>query len=190
MNFISKISLAFIIVGPLLSYAAMDNIKDLIADTEEIVASLVVVAFAMGLLVFLWGLVKFIYAVGDDPKAKENGRQLMVWGVVALFVMTSVYGLTTFIGAIFGIESGTSAPPSGISAPPSGISAPPSGGGGGGEGQSRLRAGCDPLTQSCEQEFGIESGISAPPSGGSGGGEGQSLFRSGCDPLTQSCEQE
>ena len=145
MNFISKISLAFIIVGPLLSYAAMDNIKDLIADTEEIVASLIVVAFAMGLLVFLWGLVKFIYAVGDEPKAKENGRQLMVWGVVALFVMTSVYGLTTFIGDIFGIESGTSAPSSGTSAPSSG-------GGGGGGGQSLFRSGCDPLTQSCEQE--------------------------------------
>lgn len=53
------------------------------------------------LLVFVYGLAKFIFNSGDEDKVDE-GKQLMFWGVIALFVMVSVWGLITFLhNAIF-----------------------------------------------------------------------------------------
>jgi hypothetical protein len=71
------------------------SFKDLINFSTGVVASL-------ALLVFFWGLVKYI-AKADDPKEKEAGKNTMIWGVIALFVMFSVFGLVSFLQASFGV---------------------------------------------------------------------------------------
>ncbi len=38
---------------------------------------------------------------------KEQAKKTMLWGVVAIFVMASVWGLVSFIGSSFGIGPGT-----------------------------------------------------------------------------------
>lgn len=68
---------------------------DLVTFTIPIVASLT-------LLVFFWGLAKFIKNA-DDSSSHETGKQLMFWGVIGLFVMVSVWGLVRFIGDALGI---------------------------------------------------------------------------------------
>ncbi len=58
---------------------------------------------ALTLLVFFWGLAKFILAVSGDEKAIQGGKDLMKWGIVALFVMTSVWGIVAFFSSdLFG----------------------------------------------------------------------------------------
>lgn len=60
---------------------------------------------AIGLLsvwTFFKGLAVFIGKSGDE-KAIQEGKLLMFWGVVALFVMVSVYGLINILyGSVFG----------------------------------------------------------------------------------------
>ena len=51
---------------------------------------------ALALLVFIWGIAKFIFHAGSEDNIAE-GKQLMFWGVIALFVMFSVWGLVTFL---------------------------------------------------------------------------------------------
>ncbi len=65
---------------------------------------------ALALLVFFWGLVKYI-AKADDEKAKEAGKNIMIWGVIALFVMFSVFGLVNFLQESFGTTADTITPP-------------------------------------------------------------------------------
>lgn len=57
---------------------------------------------ALALLVFFWGVVKYIAAAGDE-KAKDQGKRVMVGGVVALFVLFSVFGLVRFLQRSFGV---------------------------------------------------------------------------------------
>jgi len=57
------------------------------------------VVAALALLTFFWGLVKFITKVGGDAKAAAEGKTFMVWSVIALFVMVSIWGMIYFIGA-------------------------------------------------------------------------------------------
>lgn len=59
---------------------------------ELIQAALPVIA-GLALLVFLWGLAKFIFRVSDDEKALEDGKNLMKWGLIALFLLLSFWAI-------------------------------------------------------------------------------------------------
>jgi len=63
----------------------------------------------LGVLFFIWGLAFYILSAADEEKKKE-GRNIMVWGVVALFVMVSVWGLVNLLQNTLEIKS-DSAPP-------------------------------------------------------------------------------
>ena len=67
-----------------------------------LVRYLTYLVFALTLVLFLWGLAKFILKA-EDPGEREKGRQLMVWGLIGMFVMFSVMGIVYMIrGALFG----------------------------------------------------------------------------------------
>ncbi len=75
-----------------------------VLDIDTIVGNLIPVVTALALLFFFWGLARFILAAGDES-AKEEGKRIMIWGVVALFVMAAVWGLIQFIGELFGVDT-------------------------------------------------------------------------------------
>ena len=56
------------------------------------VQTLTVLAVALALLFFFWGLAQFILKSGDAA-SHEEGKNKMVWGVIALFVMVSIWGI-------------------------------------------------------------------------------------------------
>lgn len=48
------------------------------------------------MIMFFWGLAHFI--LSSDSTVKENGKNHMIWGVVGLFIIFSVWGIIAFIG--------------------------------------------------------------------------------------------
>ena len=67
-----------------------------------IVINLTKIAFTTAFLFFFWGIAKFILAAGDEKKIDE-GKRLMFWGVIALFVMTAIAGIITLFQDTLGI---------------------------------------------------------------------------------------
>ena len=55
----------------------------------------------LAVLFFIFGLLKYITAGGDEDKVKE-GRNYIVFGIIALFVMVSVWGLVGILTGTFG----------------------------------------------------------------------------------------
>lgn len=98
--------LAVAVAVPLIASAAMfTGIKGAIASIIGIVSQLRGLVVGLALLYFFWGLATYIRSAGDE-KALEKGKLIMIWGVVALFVMTSVGGLVTFIQNELGVSGG------------------------------------------------------------------------------------
>ena len=85
---------------------ALDALLAFIART---VRTLIPIFFGIAIIYFFWGLIVFLRAAGD-PKAQENGRNQMIWGVIAIAVMISVYGLVAWLQNLFGISPTTSLP--------------------------------------------------------------------------------
>ena len=82
----------------------VDQFKVIADKILELVNVLVPIAFTAALLFFFWGLAKFIMAAGD-PAAKEQGKNIMIWGIIALFVMASVWGITTILAQTVNIDT-------------------------------------------------------------------------------------
>ena len=95
---------------PLTSFAALGNISGLVSDIGGIVNQIIPILFALALLGFFYGLVMYIFGKEDD---KDQAKKTMIWGVVALFVMASVWGLVSFLGNAVGVtqQSGPSVSP-------------------------------------------------------------------------------
>jgi SNF family Na+-dependent transporter len=104
---LNKIYFALILITlPIFSYAQnLSKTRTLLENADDIVRTVLVpLAFTLALLFFFWGVAKYIWSAGD----KEEGKKIMVWGVVALTVMTTIWGLVYFIGTELGLdEQGT-----------------------------------------------------------------------------------
>lgn len=73
--------------------------------TQTIVRSLATLFATAAMVAFFFGIVQFIWGSrdGDATKAK-NGKSFMLWGLIALFVMFSVWGIINYAQRIFGIN--------------------------------------------------------------------------------------
>ena len=74
----------------------------IINGVDSLVILAVPVLLGIGLAFFIWGLVVFIANSGNE-QAREVGKQKMIWGVVALFVIVSVWGLVRLLQTITGV---------------------------------------------------------------------------------------
>lgn len=92
-----------LVFTPILVLAA-DIQTNVINPIGTLISSLIPILMTVAFLAFLWGLIKYISSAGDPQKAFE-GKSIMIYGVIALFVMVSIWGLTSFIGGVFGISS-------------------------------------------------------------------------------------
>ena len=80
-------------------YAA--SFKRLIEKTiDEIIDPLIIVIFGIATLYFLWGVAEFIGKASDE-KGREEGKQKIIWGLVGLAIMVSVYGIVGMISDFF-----------------------------------------------------------------------------------------
>ncbi|MBI2109340.1 MAG: hypothetical protein HYT93_04195 [Parcubacteria group bacterium] len=102
--------LTYIIAGsalflPLLVFAQSQprTLTDLISRFVEILNALIPLLFGVALIGFLWGVGQFILQADNEEKRKE-GRQIMIWGIIGLFVMTAVWGIILVIGGTFGVR--------------------------------------------------------------------------------------
>ena len=75
----------------------MIGVKDLIRAVGGLINPIIVILVGVALLAFFWGLARFIFRVGGDEKAVDEGKRIMKWGLIALFVMVSVWGIIIFI---------------------------------------------------------------------------------------------
>lgn len=104
---------------PLVSFAAFGGLRGLIDDFKGLVDLVIPIVVSIALLAFFWGLVKFI-AKASDEKSHEEGKNIMKWGLIALFVMVSVWGIVNFIQRNLGLPETNGTPiPAGTRVDPS-----------------------------------------------------------------------
>jgi hypothetical protein len=83
----------------------MTGLRTLIDRVGVIVSDLILLMAGVALLAFFYGLAKFIFKAGDE-KGIEEGKNIMLWGLVALFVLVSVWGIIAFFQRDLGIFDG------------------------------------------------------------------------------------
>lgn len=71
-----------------------------------IINPLLALLFGVGLLVFVYGVVEFLFEfdVRGSKDAKELGKQHMLWGVIGMFIMASAYSILEVIASTVGAK--------------------------------------------------------------------------------------
>ena len=50
----------------------------------------------LAFLLFFWGVAKFILSAGNQ-KELATGRSYMIWGIIALFILVTIWGIIQFM---------------------------------------------------------------------------------------------
>lgn len=83
-------------VFPMIAFAQQTGgIRNLVREAGGLIQGLIPIVIGLAVLVFLWGVLK--YVIASDDAGKEQGRSFMLWGIIALFVMVSVWGLVNIL---------------------------------------------------------------------------------------------
>lgn len=100
-----------LLVLPMVALAQTPSLSyftTLIGQINGVLVALVPVLIGVALVAILLGLARYAFAAGD-PEAQKQGKQIMLWGVIFLFVMVSIWGLVALLQSLTGID-GTTAP--------------------------------------------------------------------------------
>ena len=76
----------------------LDRFVDVIIDPT------ILLVFTTGFLFFVWGLVQFLVDLRNGGE-HEEGKKHMLWGLVGMFVMASVYGIIALLDNTFELDA-------------------------------------------------------------------------------------
>ncbi|MES2202873.1 MAG: hypothetical protein V4474_00915 [Patescibacteria group bacterium] len=79
----------------------LSNIPQLIAFVGDTLNRLIPVVIALTVIIFFWGLFKYVKGAGKDA---ASGRHIMIAGLLALFVMVSVWGIIRLMQNTLGVS--------------------------------------------------------------------------------------
>jgi len=107
MNLVKKITLFALpamLMLPLVA-GADSTLTEAIGTIQTFISNaLIPFVFAVALLIFLWGVVMYVIA-GDDEEKKKTGRTYIIYGIIGLAVMASVWGLVGLLTGEFGFTN-------------------------------------------------------------------------------------
>lgn len=93
--------LSGLLIAPL--SASAQNLQGVLGIFSDLINLAIPIVIALAVLYFFWGLAQYILNSSDESK-KEEGRTIMIYGIIALFVMVSVWGLIRLLQETFNVK--------------------------------------------------------------------------------------
>lgn len=99
-----KFIYAVLALAPTLAFAQnggqLTGITNLVQSLINILKLVTPAVFGLAVLFFFYGVAMYVLAAGDAKKASE-GKSIMIYGVIAIAVMASLFGLVAFLQNAF-----------------------------------------------------------------------------------------
>jgi hypothetical protein len=84
---------------------AAETLRDLMLKINTIIINpLVGFLFAVAFVLFLWGIARYFLARGSNPTMVGEAKSHMLWGIVGMFIMFSVFGIMRLIANSLGVS--------------------------------------------------------------------------------------
>jgi hypothetical protein len=97
------------------NFSQAKSFRDLIVGSVNcLISPTFIIIVALSVVVFLWGVFKFIQAEGED---KQTGREFMLYGVIGIFVMISIWGLVNILQNTFTLNDNANITPKQVTLP-------------------------------------------------------------------------
>jgi len=83
-------------------------IQSLISGGLSIIRSLLIFLVSLAVVWFIWNVIQ--YTISDDEEKKGKAKEQMIWGIIGIAVIVSVWGLVAILRSMFGADSNDTAP--------------------------------------------------------------------------------
>lgn len=61
------------------------------------------VIFALAFAAFIWGVVNYFFFQGSNETKREEGRHFILWGIIGMVVLVSVWGFVNILLSALGL---------------------------------------------------------------------------------------
>lgn len=92
-----------LVFAPFLAFA--ETLGGILNIIGQLISAATPIVVALALIFFFWGLAQFIYNSGDTEK-RGQAIQIMIYGIIALFIMVSIWGIIGVLQTTFNIQGG------------------------------------------------------------------------------------
>jgi len=93
-NLVGTLLAGTIVFVPIIVFAA--SLKSMVATILSFLDQVGVALIGVAALLVVYGIVRYITA-GDDPNKLSDGGKVLLWGIISLFVMVSMWGLVKLL---------------------------------------------------------------------------------------------
>lgn len=80
----------------------VQDIGTLLQFVKTLMDSILPLLIGIGIIYFIWSLLMFLRESGSK---KDEARSHMIWGIVIIFVMVSIWGLVRILGGSLGTST-------------------------------------------------------------------------------------
>lgn len=95
------ISVGVIFAGlPMLAFAAADAFS-ILTTIANILNYIVPILITVAVIHFIWGVIQ--YTVTADEEAKKKAKNMIIYGIIGLFVIVSFWGLVGIVRKTFNV---------------------------------------------------------------------------------------
>jgi len=70
--------------------------------TEQILKPVINILFILATVIFLWGIISYVIGSRGDEKKLEQGKKIMLWGIIGMTIMVSAWGIVGMICEFLG----------------------------------------------------------------------------------------
>ncbi len=107
-----KIALTLgVLALPLVTFAQNDTqVVNLLLNLRKWLNIIIPILIIVAVVYFIWGVIQYVVMSKGDEEAQAAARNKIVYGLIGIFVILSVYGLVFFLGRTLGVGQGGSAP--------------------------------------------------------------------------------
>jgi hypothetical protein len=112
IKFIVGSLLSVLSLAPALAFAQLppvstqQGLSSFITWLQTLMGLIVPILIGLAIIVFLYGVLRFIFNAGDEAKRSE-GKMFIIYGLIGIVIMVSVWGLVGFIQGTFGLNQVT-----------------------------------------------------------------------------------
>lgn len=90
-------------VLPAAADTTITTVAELVSRVSSVLNTIVPLIVGLSVLVIVWGIFRYISEAGDEEKRRE-ARQFIVWGIIGVFFMLSIWGFVHILDNTFTLE--------------------------------------------------------------------------------------
>jgi uncharacterized membrane protein YidH (DUF202 family) len=99
----SIVSLGLPVLALASSGVQLGYVNSIFTEGSVLLRNIIIFLFGLAVVWFIWNVIR--YSMSDSDEGREKAKSQMIWGIIAIAVIVSVWGIVALLREVFGVGS-------------------------------------------------------------------------------------